>query len=337
MESAIVKLTDLVNVDYASTNDIYPNWLAADLTQQEISKLIPMAQRIVHTQFPLVNFRPERLDGLFSSEGLGYLAPDKVRIYYIEDLSQAFEGGLLHQIVIDFKDSWQNGRIGTYTYWHPYDRNKIPQGISPGQKGGGYSDSGYDVLSGPVLIDDEPATQYIVEDCAGKFVPISQSWIESLISKGLRSAENIGTFNPNEFVWPNLEKAEKLAKATGNDDLVHLVNAAMEHAGSLVTRGPDRHKEALRQRSIYTGTPRYRVELSDELLLSWQSGMGEYDNVVNQMIRTWKGVGGVDSKLFPYSLESLSTQSVVELMKHFASKDFDLDYIQQHMKIVKIG
>lgn len=345
MESNIVKLTDLSNVHYASSNRRYPSWLAADLTQQEISKLIPMAQQIAtdsspRTQFLVGNFPSERLEGLFSSEGLGYLPPDKVKRYFIGELNQEFEGMLFHQVVIDFKDSWQGNRIGEYRYWRPYDFHVRDKRIEkfPGIRAREYDQdaSGYDILRGPVFLDDKPATEYIVEDRAGIFVPIAQKWIETLILEGRQSAENIGNFNPDVFVWPKLKKAEKLAKATGNDGLVQLVNAAMGHADSLVAGGPDRHKEALRQGSIYTGTPRYKVELSGDLPQSWQSGMVEYDSL-DYHIGEGRGEEGVDSKLFPYSLESLSTKAVVELMKHFASKGFNLDYIQEHMKIARIG
>ncbi len=343
MPEDLVKLTNLATVLDATSNHRLPSWLAADLTQQEIGKLMPIAQQIAanssaHTQFVVrtVPIDTERLEGLFSSEGLGYLPPDKVKRYFVGGLSQEFGGGLLHQVVIDFEDSWQNGRIGTYTYWRPYERSKVPQGISSGQMGLSHSDSGYNILSGPVLIGDGPATEYIVEDRAGKFIPISQSWIESLILKGRQSAETIGNLNPDFFVWPDYEKAKRLAKATGRQDLVDLVNAAIVHANELVAQGPAKHKEELRQRSIYTGTPRYMIELSGDLPQSWQSGMEEYDSLSYAVIHD-RGNGGVDPELFPYSLESLSTQFVAELMKHFAGNGFDLDYIREHMKTVKIG
>lgn len=341
MSYNLVKLTNLAHVEHASSSRRNPSWLSAELTQEEISKLTPMAQQSTESiseraKYLVEGFPQERLEGLFSSEGLGYLPPDKVRKYYIGRYDREFEGGLFHQVVIDFEDEWQNGRVGTYTYWHPYQADKIPQGISPGQKGFKIDDSGHDVLSGPVLVDDEPATEYIVEDRAGKFVPISDKWIESLILEGRSNYANIGFISANRFIWPNLEKAKRLALATGRQDLIEIVDDAISYVGELVAQGPAIREEALRQGSIFTGTPRYQVELNGELHLSWQSGTGEYDTMQYRRKRR-RGEGNVDPKLFPFSLESLSTQAVVELMKHFAGKEFDLDYIQKHMKIKQIG
>jgi len=361
-----VKLTDMTYTQYVGVvkadyntfaNNPNLNWLAAEFTQKEFSKLLPIKQQIANAlpreQFVAGLLPPDRLEGLYSSENLGYLSPEKVRRYFVSKLDEEFEGGLLHQVTIDFEDSWQYDRIGTYTYLRPQVESKVPIGIKPVGKGHAYEYKGNTVLEGTVFLDDEIAIEFVTEDRSGRFITISDEWIGSLIYNAKNWAQDIHVYSTARILY-TLEKAEKLAKASGNRDLVEVVDEAWEHCKSLIATDPIRHRERLEQRTKHSETPSYKVELDLKLGDAWEIGMEVHDpRYISRSNNSKNGRAMVDPNAlsifpyggvvhdiasldFPFSLEGISRKAVLKLITYFRELGFDAEYMEKNMKIKQL-
>ena len=309
-----------------------PSWLEAELSRDEARKLQPLSDAAAEKSYTLTGRLRQMADALYCPDGLGYVSPEKVRRHYVAKERNIYTRHLVHSVSIDFADGKKGDTIGKYWYHHKPEGKSDSPVRSLGNEPLGLFLSGEAILSGPVFAGDKIDSAFISEDNSGKYIPITKERILSLLQNAGETAG--GHLNPG-FWRKELDKAEKLAKASGLD-LSYDVSEARKRAEAVHSEYPQKHKQRLEERSMFTGSPRYKaVLLSDELVKSWEEGMEEYDDFSYGLAER-RGSAEINSSLFPYYLESLSTQNVIELMKHFAVKGHALDYIQEHMKIEKI-
>lgn len=190
----------------------------------------------------------------------------------------------------------------------------------------------YRILWGPVFSGDTVDPKYILEDNSGLYIPITKERINVILEHSVGLAD--GT-SPD--FRKTLLKAKKLIDISGTDMEYELCKAT-EKAEKLYKNHPKKRAQMLREKSVFDGEPAYSIELGGRLTKSWKNGVDEYSGGHYSTMRALgrRNAGTINEDIFPYSLQRISTQSIAELMKHFASEGFDFDYMQKHMKIERI-
>lgn len=336
------KFADLDNVRHAFIMHFQqPSWLGVQVTGKEAERLVPMGKVFSGSQpfekGQIKDFLP-RLEGIYSTDGLGYLHPSRVTGYHIGETNQTFGAadGLSPTVDINFKDLWTR-YIGTYTYTHKdKDDSHLPNFVVK-----------HNILTGYVLSGDKVPIRYIREDCSGEFIPVGREMLELLVREALNGANLIyGTshslkLNEDLFVRNTLRKAKKLAEdaklaeTVKRQDLQDLVNGATNEAQRILSKANERYHANLRARGLAPNDTAFDVSLSNERLAnSWEEGKQRYFTLSYEII--WgRGRGGIDPDEFPDSLSGISPSAVKALEKHFENKGFKPEFISANMQAIE--